>query len=186
MTEVAVPQKRKRTRLKKTDRDYVDNKKFSQALVEYIIERDEALSLEEEPPIVPDYIASCIVKISQRLSNSHNFKNYVFKDEMISDGIENCIRAVQNYNKDAYTRTGTPNAFGYFTKIAYYAFIRRIQYEKKILYIKYKASMQKNILNETSVSQYHDESSYNNDISHTDNMNEFIKNYEESILKKKS
>ena len=56
------------------------------------------------------------------------------------DAVENCLKAIYNYNLEHATRTGKPNAFAYFTQIIWYAFLRRIQKEKKQTYIKFKAS----------------------------------------------
>ena len=57
---------------------------------------------------------------------------------MVMDAVENCLKAIGNYNLEAATRTGNPNAFAYFTQITWYAFLRRIAKEKKQQDIKMK------------------------------------------------
>ena len=112
---------------------YVDNKKFLAALVEYRKEVELANSKKEELPLVPDYIAECFVKIATHLSYKSNFINYTFKDDMISDGIENCLIAARKFDPSI-----SSNPFAYYTQITYFAFIRRIQKEKKHQATKYK------------------------------------------------
>lgn len=120
----------------KDPENYVDNEKFSQACYDYAVALKEAKEKGEEEPRVPNYIASCFIKICNGASHQRNFKNYSYRTEMVSDAIENCLRAVKNYKIDAHTRTGKPNAFGYFTQICTYAFLRRIAKEKKQAEIK--------------------------------------------------
>ena len=85
------------------------------------------------PPQISEYLGECFMKIAQRLSYRPNFINYAFRDDMISDGIENCVQYIKNFDPEK-----SNNPFAYFTQIIYYAFIRRIQKEKKQLYVKYK------------------------------------------------
>jgi len=117
---------------------YVNNKEFSQKVVEYVREVNKAEENKESLPIVPDYIASCFLKIAEGLSHKSNFIRYTYREEMVMDAVENCLKAITNYNIDAATRTGNPNAFAYFTQICYYAFLRRIAKEKKQQDIKFK------------------------------------------------
>ena len=112
---------------------YVDNAKFLEAMTEYKRDYDIALKNNKELPPVSEYLGSVFLKIAQRLSFRPNFINYTFKNYMISDGIENCLHYIHNFNPEK-----SNNPFAYFTQIIYYAFIRRIQKEKKQLYIKYK------------------------------------------------
>lgn len=111
---------------------YVNNAKFSQAVVEYCTELQEAKAARKNDlPKVPNYIAVCFLKICEGLSHKHNFIRYTYREEMVMDAVENCLRAIENYNIEAATRSGNPNAFAYFTQIAWYAFLRRIAKEKK-------------------------------------------------------
>ena len=112
---------------------YVDNAKFLEAMIEYKKEYTIAINNDKDLPIISEYLGSVFLKIAQRLSFRPNFINYTFKNDMISDGIENCLHYIHNFNPEK-----SNNPFAYFTQIIYYAFIRRIQKEKKQLYIKYK------------------------------------------------
>jgi hypothetical protein len=111
---------------------YVNNRDFSNAVVEYVTAANEAIDAEEEVPVVPRYIAECFLKICEGLSRKSNFVRYSYREEMVMDAVENCLKAIKNYNVENATRSGKPNAFGYFTQIAWFAFIRRIQKEKKV------------------------------------------------------
>ena len=117
---------------------YVKNSDFSQAVVEYCKTVIEAKETDDPLPVVTDYIASCFLKIAEGLSHKSNFIRYTYREEMVMDAVENCLKAIENYNINATTRTGKPNAFAYFTQIIYYAFLRRIQKEKKQVDIKNK------------------------------------------------
>lgn len=123
---------------KTTRPHYIDNKKFSQAIVDYVTEVRAAESAGTTIPRVPNYIGECFLKICEGLSNKINFNRYTYREEMVMDAVENCLKAVMNYNIDTATRTGLPNAFAYFTQIAFYAFLRRIAKEKKQQDIKWK------------------------------------------------
>jgi hypothetical protein len=112
---------------------YVDNKKFLQALIEYRQSIEDAKAKGEETPIVSKYIGECFIKIATHLSYKSNFINYTYKDDMISDGIENCLTAVAKFDP-----TKSSNPFAYYTQVIYFAFIRRIQKEKKQQATKYK------------------------------------------------
>jgi len=123
---------------KKKSIHYVNNKEFSQAVVDYVTEVNKAKDANQKLPIVTDYIAVCFLKIAQNLSHKSNFIRYTYREEMVMDAVENCLKAIENYNINAATRTGKPNAFAYFTQIIWYAFLRRIQKEKKQQEIKHK------------------------------------------------
>ena len=112
---------------------YVNNKEFTAAISEHNRAVKQALADGKEPPRVSEYIGECIYKIATRLSTKPNFINYSYRDEMICDGIENCLQYINNFNPDK-----SQNAFAYITQIIYYAFLRRIQKEKKQLDIKTK------------------------------------------------
>lgn len=117
---------------------YVNNKQFSQAVVDYCTEVTENREAGKPLPIVPNYIAECFLKIAEGLSHKSNFVRYTYREEMVMDAVENCLKAIENYNVETATRTGNPNAFAYFTQISWYAFLRRIQREKKQQDIKLK------------------------------------------------
>ena len=117
---------------------YVNNADFSTAVVEYVERVDYARKIEDTIPTVPDYIAQCFLKIAEGLSHKANFIRYTYREEMVMDAVENCLKAIGNYNLEAATRTGKPNAFAYFTQITWYAFLRRITKEKKQQEIKLK------------------------------------------------
>lgn len=117
---------------------YVNNAEFSQSVVDYVQEVREAKANGNTLPVVPDYIAGCFLRIAEGLSHKSNFIRYTYREEMVMDAVENCLKAITNYNIDAATRTGNPNAFAYFTQICYYAFLRRLAKEKKQQDIKFK------------------------------------------------
>ena len=112
---------------------YVDNEKFLEIMSEYRELYLKAKDDDEETPQIPDYAGECFLKIAERLSHRPNFINYAFREEMVSDGIENCVMYASNFNPEK-----SANPFAYFTQIIYFAFLRRIEKEKKQLYIKYK------------------------------------------------
>ena len=117
---------------------YVNNREFSQAVMDYAVECRDLKEQNKAVPKVTDYVARCFIKISEGLSHRPNFVRYTYREEMVMDAVENCLRAIGNYNIETATRTGKPNAFSYFTQICYYAFIRRIMKEKKQQDIKFK------------------------------------------------
>ena len=117
---------------------YVNNKEFSLAVVDYCNNVLKAKKAGKSTPKVTDYIASCFIKIAEGLSHRPNFVRYTYREEMVMDAVENCLRAIGNYDITTATRTGNPNAFSYFTQICYYAFIRRITKEKKQQDIKFR------------------------------------------------
>ena len=118
---------------------YVNNKEFSLAVVDYCESAEKARKQKSKNiPIVPDYIAECFLKIAEGLSHKSNFIRYTYREEMVMDAVENCLKAIKNYDIKTATRTGTPNAFAYFTQISWYAFLRRIEKEKKQQDIKLK------------------------------------------------
>ena len=110
---------------------YVNNALFSQSVVDHVLSVREAEAAGEKIPQMPRYVAECFLKISEGLSHKSNFVRYTYREEMVMDAVENCLRACKNYNVEAATRKGKPNAFGYFTQIAWYAFLRRIKKEQR-------------------------------------------------------
>ena len=112
---------------------YINNKEFLVAMTEYRESRIEAEESGEDRPQVTNYIGECFVKIANHLAYKSNFVNYTFRDEMILDGIENCLTYMDNFDP-----AKSKNPFAYFTQITYYAFIRRIQKEKRQMDIRAK------------------------------------------------
>lgn len=117
---------------------YVNNEQFSKAIIEYVSHANNEVREGRTKPVVTDYIARCFLKIAEGLSHKANFVRYTYREEMVMDAVENCLKAIENYNLDTATRTGSPNAFAYFTQISWYAFLRRIEKEKKQQDIKMK------------------------------------------------
>ncbi len=125
---------------KESTRHYVDNERFLSEMTKF---RNDVILAKEnnsERPRVPNYIGDCLFKIATHLARKPNFANYTFKEDMVSDGVENCLLYIDNFDPEK-----SKNPFAYFTQIIYYAFLRRIQKEKKHLYIKYK-SMENEII----------------------------------------
>ena len=118
---------------RKRSEHYVNNKEFLAALIAYREDREIAEAKGLPKPIIPRYIGECFLKIATHLSFKPNFVNYMFKDDMVSDGIENCVQYIHNFNPEK-----SQNPFAYFTQIIHYAFLRRIQREKRQLEIKNK------------------------------------------------
>ena len=136
---------------KKKKPHYVNNKEFLEAMVQWKYMVQEAEANDELRPQVPNYIGECFLKIANHLSYRPNFINYTYREEMISDGIENCLQYIDNFDPEK-----SKNPFAYFTQIIYFAFIRRITKEKKQSKIKEKILKTSNI-EEMIVTQYHDD-----------------------------
>ena len=124
----------------KTKEHYVNNKEFLAEMIKYKDMCAKAEKRGRRRPPITNYIGECFLKIANHLSYRPNFINYTFKDDMISDGIENCLQYVSNFNPDK-----SNNPFAYFTQIIYYAFIRRIQKEKKQVTIKQRLIHENNL-----------------------------------------
>jgi DNA-directed RNA polymerase specialized sigma24 family protein len=122
---------------------YVDNKLFFAEMQKWKEEIAEQEEVDDLPPMVTEYMGECFYKIATHLSYRPNFINYTYREEMIGDGIENCIRYAKNFNPDK-----SKNPFAYFTQIIYYAFIRRITKEKK------QTSIKQKIIDNTSTKTY--------------------------------
>ena len=160
---------------------YVNNGDFLDAMVTY---RDLVIVSKETDgprPKMPNYIGECFIKIATHLSYKPNFINYTFRDDMIADGIENCLQYIDNFDP-----AKSKNPFAYFTQIIYYAFLRRIQKEKKQLYVKYRAIERSGLMDQLVHHDSHGE--------HTgivkqpalyENMQEFITTFEAGIQKQR-
>ena len=118
---------------KKKSEHYVNNKELLEALINYRAEVAVAKAKDLPKPRISNYLGECFLKIATHLSYKPNFVNYMFRDDMISDGIENCVQYIHNFDPNK-----SKNPFAYFTQIIHYAFLRRIQKEKKQLEIKTK------------------------------------------------
>ena len=162
----------------KKQKHYINNPDFLRALIEYKEKKELSTKNKTEPPPIPNYIGECFMKIAEGLSHKPNFINYTYRDEMMSDGIENCLMYFNNFDP-----TKSNNPFAYFTQIIYYAFLRRIQKEKKQTYVKYKATEQMGILDEFEMLELEDGSSMQFQM--YDNIAEFIETYEDAKEKKK-
>jgi DNA-directed RNA polymerase specialized sigma24 family protein len=118
----------KRKRRKKNKEHYINNAEFSEAVAAYV--RKCKANPEADYPVTEE-IGTYFLKLCNGLSHSPNFANYTYREDMVMDAVENCLKAIKNYDVDRPTRTGRPNPFSYFTQISYYAFLRRIAKEKK-------------------------------------------------------
>ena len=157
---------------------YINNADFLKALIEYKEKCKEAKKLNKPEPSIPNYIGECFMKIAEGLSHKPNFINYTYRDEMISDGIENCLQYFNNFDPSK-----SKNPFAYFTQVIYFAFLRRISKEKKQLYVKYKATEQIGISDEFEMMEFEDGT--NKQFELYDNISEFIENYEVAKKTKK-
>ena len=161
---------------KRRKNEYVNNKDFLAALIKY---RDDVRAAEADGksrPRVPNYIGECIMKIATHLARKPNFINYTFKDDMISDGIENCLQYIDNFNPDK-----SNNPFAYFTQIIWYAFLRRIAKEKKQMYIRFKSSH--NMVAQGATYESNEVQLHLN--TNADYINSFIEDFEEKLNKNK-
>jgi hypothetical protein len=157
---------------------YINNADFLKALIEYKAACDLASQNNKDDPQIPNYIGECFLKIAEHLSRKPNFVSYSFRDEMISDGIENCLMYFRNFDP-----TKSKNPFAYFTQIIYFAFLRRIMKEKKQLYVKYKATEMFGIFSQGEM--YEDSAGNMQQFKLYDNISEFIQTYEENRKNKK-
>lgn len=87
-----------------------------------------------------NYIGAAILMICERLSTRSNFSGYTFREEMVSEGIKDCVKGVSSFNPNK-----TNNPYGFFTMIAWNAFVRVILSERKQTYIKHKNFQRLNI-----------------------------------------
>ena len=134
---------------------YVDNKKFLAAIIERKELMAESEAAGDDPPQITNYLGECILKIANHLSYRPNFINYTYREEMISDGIENCLQYI-----DRFDPAKSSNPFAYFTQIIYYAFVRRITKEKKQQMIKEKLLKQSNIEERIALQAHEDGRDY--------------------------
>ncbi|MBO06481.1 MAG: sigma factor for late transcription [Parcubacteria group bacterium] len=140
---------------KKKSIHYVNNKEFLAAVIERKELIKEAESVGDPPPQISNYLGECILKIANHLSFRPNFINYTYREEMISDGIENCLQYIDRFDPEK-----SSNPFAYFTQIIYYAFVRRILKEKKQQKIKEKLLKESNIESRIALQAHDDEREY--------------------------
>lgn len=163
-------------------KNYINNAEFYAAMVSYKQDVRDAEESGDKPPKIPDYIGECIYQIANRLAYKPNFINYSYRDEMIGDGLENAILAINNFDPSKST-----NPFAYFTQIIYYAYLRRIQKEKKQLYVKHKV-IENSVLMDTLVERK-DIGDKDGDLNpldlSNDYMNNFVESFEKALDKKK-
>jgi hypothetical protein len=165
----------------KKSNHYIDNEEFLTRMITF---RDGVIDAKEknEPrPRIPDYLGECFIKIATHLSYKPNFINYTFRDDMISDGVENCLQYIDNFDP-----AKSKNPFAYFTQIIYYAFLRRIQKEKKQLYVKYRAIERSGLMDQ--LVQHDALGERTGGIQQPtlyENMQEFITSFEEGIKKQR-
>jgi DNA-directed RNA polymerase specialized sigma24 family protein len=158
---------------------YINNKDFLQEMIKYRTAIKKAKRLGQPKPQIPTYVAKCFMMIAENLSHKPNFLSYTFRDEMVADAIENCVMYVDNFDPSK-----SSNPFAYFTQITYYAFLRRIQKEKKQLYVKYKSTETAGILDEFELNENEDGTFRQFEL--YENISEFISNYENARKAKKA
>jgi len=165
-------------------REYIDNKKFYEEIVKYVDEYNDCERNNLPLPVIPDYIGDCFMKIATNLAHKKNFAGYRYKDEMISDGIFDCIRYAHKFNKEK-----TQNPFSYYTQICFYAFLRKIGKEKKKLYETFKTINASEIFGMLHTQSDADDLMIIDSLGYSDSaretMNNFIKEYEEKIERDK-
>lgn len=154
---------------------YLNNGEFLIALIDYRTLTKKAKSQKEDMPPVGDYIGGCFLQIAENLARRPNFASYTFRDDMIADAVENCLRSVHNFNP-----TKSTNPFAYFTQIIYFAFLRRISSEKKQLYTKYKATEQLGLLQDVNQGDIEEIGQERHNFKVYENINEFIRTFETS------
>jgi hypothetical protein len=157
---------------KRVKKNYVNNRDLFESLIAYQKLCKEAEDSGEEKPRVPNYIGDCIWQIATRLASKPNFSGYSYKEDMIMDGVENCLLYMHNFNPEK-----TENPFAYFTQIIWYAFLRRIAKEKKQMYVRYKSSQ--SMLSNGGTYEGDDVTLHlNTDV---DYINNFIQDYEDKL-----
>lgn len=159
---------------------YVNNKELLHAIMEHQKNVKLAKKAKKPSPELGDEIGSCFLKIAERLSRKPNFMSYTFREEMISDAVENCVQYVDNFNV-----AKSKNPFAYFTQIMIYAFLRRIQREKKQLYMKYKSAEQMGLLQPSEMHQQSEGQEHVRSFHVYDNISDFIRTYEQGQENKK-
>lgn len=166
---------------KKKKRNYVNNVEFLEAMIQYKKAVREAEDSGDEAPRIPNYIGECLYQIANRLAYRPNFINYTFRDDMVADGLENAIMCINNFDAEK-----SKNPFAYFTRVIWFAFIRRIHKEKKQTYVRHKV-MENSILSDTLFERGADSDFSSSSIRELSNdyMNDFVEKYEATMESKK-
>lgn len=164
---------------KKKKHNYVDNKKFYECIVNYKAKLKEARAAGKIDPQIPDYAGECIMKIAENLARHYRFSGYSFKDEMILEGIETCIKYFDRFDETKYNNPHT-----YFTTICWQANIQRINIERKNRYILYK-SFEREIVHSENGERFLQENSDIIPEGMYDNIGEYIEVYEKQEEEKK-
>ena len=163
--------------VKRVKRHYVNNPDFLQAIIEYKAKCDEARFKSKQLPVIPNYLGECIFHIATRLATKPNFSGYAFKEDMIMDGVENCLKYIEKFDPEK-----SSNPFAYFTQVIWFAFLQRIAKEKKFLYTKLKSSQSMLALGETHVGG--NELTMNLKLD-TDYIDNFIQDFEDKVERDK-
>lgn len=158
----------------------MDNKEFYVQLKAFRLECLAAKKAKLPPPRMSEFLGECFLKIATHLSYKPNFVNYTFRDDMVSDGVENCLVYVHNYDPEK-----SSNPFSYFTTIIWYAFLRRIQREKKHTYIKYKLMEKQHIDGTASDNPDGSPMPADSTMLSFDNVQDFITRYDEYSSKRR-
>ena len=103
---------------RKKSEHYVNNKELLEALIVYRAKVAHAKENDLPKPRITNYLGECFLKIATHLSYKPNFVNYMFSDDMISDGIENCVQYIHNFDPEK-----SRNPFAYFTQIIHLSLI---------------------------------------------------------------
>ena len=164
--------KYKRAKRSKPVKNYIDNQKFLEALLDYKAEVKAAEENNQERPRIPDYIGQCFLDLARNISYSNNWIGYSYKEDFISDGLENAVKYIDNFDPNI-----SRNPFAYFTQMIIYAFMRRIKIEKKQTYIKFKTIDMADIEEDTEFGNLV-KAHYGTLTNYKD---EFIKKYEDAL-----
>jgi len=159
--------------------NYIDNKLFLKEMIRWKHDLKVAKQAGEAKPRIPEYVGECFMLIAEKLSHKHIFLSYTFRDDMVCDAIENCVMYAHNFNT-----AKSKNPFAYFTQIVYYAFLRRIQREKKHLYVKYKSTEMSGVLDQFD--QLESSDGMTRQFEMYENISEFIQTFENAKAAKKA
>jgi len=166
---------------KKKKVNYVDKAEFFARYVEYADRREKAVAEGKPKPPIPEYLGECVLKICNHLSHMPNFRNYIFREEMVSDAIENIFTYFDNFDPFKSNQI-----FSYFTQIAYFAFLRRIEREKKYLYVKHKVIENSGLFDQLNSEVETGSAGTKPDQVNHDYMDNFVRDYEAKMGRDKA